>query len=308
MPNWKEVNEEIQRAGLGANGKPDPIKQGRALNDTRRNYLKKLHEHTGRNVIAYYSGWLQQQKHAATAVNDRDLSGFMFNINKLDRDKGLDLVLHTPGGDVAATEALVTYLKKMFGKNIRAIVPQLSMSAGTMIALACKEVVMGKQSSLGPVDPQLNGMPCQAVLAEFEQARKDILSNPKNAALWQFIIQKYHPTFLSTCQHAVDLTGTLAKEWLLDNMCAGDKRHANRILKLFSSHKDSKTHARHIMVDACRKAGLVVVELEQDQVFQDLVLTVHHAFMATLSRTGTLKLIENHNGSAFVEQLPVKAG
>ena len=306
MGNLKDVNLEIMRAGLRPDGKPDPVKQGQALNAIRHRYLKELHGYKGRNVIAYYSGWLQQHKHPAIVVNDRDVSGFMLNVHKMDRTKGLDLVLHTPGGDVAATEALVTYLKKMFGKDIRAIVPQLSMSAGTMIALACKEVVMGKQSSLGPVDPQLNGMPCQAVLAEFEQARKDILSNPKNAALWQFIIQKYHPTLLSTCQHAVDLTGTLAKEWLLDNMCDGDKRHANRILKLFSSHKDSKTHARHIMVDACMKAGLQVVELEKDQTFQDLVLTVHHAFMATFSRTGAVKIIENHMGAAFVEQLPAK--
>jgi len=36
----------------------------------------------------------------------------------------------------------------MFGTNIRAIVPQLAMSAGTMIALSCKEIVMGKQSNL----------------------------------------------------------------------------------------------------------------------------------------------------------------
>jgi len=45
MPNWKEVNEEIQRAGLDANGKPDPIKQGQALNNVRRRYLEVLCMH-----------------------------------------------------------------------------------------------------------------------------------------------------------------------------------------------------------------------------------------------------------------------
>ena len=42
----------------------------------------------------------------------------------------------------------------MFGTDIRAIVPQLALSAGTMVALACKEIIMGKHSSLGPIDPQ----------------------------------------------------------------------------------------------------------------------------------------------------------
>lgn len=70
-------------------------------------------------------------------------------IHQLDRNKGLDLILHTPGGDTAATESIVDYLHNMFGNNIRAIVPQLAMSAGTMIACSCKEIIMGLQSSLG---------------------------------------------------------------------------------------------------------------------------------------------------------------
>jgi len=73
----------------------------------------------------------------------------MLAINKLDRSKGLDLILHTPGGDIAATESLVDYLYSMFDKDIRVIVPQISMSDGTMIALASKEIVMGKHSNLG---------------------------------------------------------------------------------------------------------------------------------------------------------------
>ncbi|MCI1751574.1 MAG: S49 family peptidase [Flavobacteriales bacterium] len=293
MPNWKEVLEEIANVGGGL-----------GLDEVRRKYLKEIQAYSGRNVIAYYSGWLQRPNHVDTAVNDKDVSGFMLNIHKLDRSKGLDLLLHTPGGSVTATEALVRYLKKMFGKDIRAIVPQLSMSAGTMIAFACKEVVMGKHSSLGPVDPQMGNMPCQAVLAEFERAQKDILRDPKNAALWQFIISKYHPTFLGTCQHAVDLTGSLVEEWLLDNMCAGNILATDKILKLFSSHDDSKTHARHIMVDQCKRNGVKVVELEKDAKLQDLVLTTHHAFMHTFSNTGALKIIENHLGVAFIEQLP----
>jgi ClpP class serine protease len=95
---------------------------------------------TDRNVIAYYSGWLQkgyleQQGIRGFEVNDDDKNGFMATIHQLDRSKGLDLLLHTPGGDTAATESLVDYLRSMFGTDIRAIVPQLAMSAGTMIAL-----------------------------------------------------------------------------------------------------------------------------------------------------------------------------
>lgn len=214
--------------------------------------------------------------------------------------------MHTPGGDLSATEALVTYIKKMFKNDIRAIVPQLSMSAGTMIALSCKEIVMGKHSSLGPIDPQLGNVPCQAVIAEFERARKEIQADPKNAALWQFILSKYHPTFLSSCNHAIDMSETLAKEWLSSNMCNGDNKTVKKILNHFSSHDDHKTHSRHISAKKCKEIGVNIFELENDNKLQDLVLTTHHSFMHTFSNTGALKIIENQNGVAYIEHEPPK--
>src|SRR5439155_11818059 len=124
-----------------------------------------LHEYTkGRNIIAYYSGWLQKphlggEPGVDVGINDADKNGFMACIHQMDRSKGLDLILHTPGGEMTATESLVDYLRAMFGTNIRALIPQLALSAGTMIACASKEIVMGKESSIGPIDPQLAGLP-----------------------------------------------------------------------------------------------------------------------------------------------------
>jgi len=298
MPNWKEVLEEISKVN----------RQGiQALDVVRRKYLNAIYRYTNRNVIAYYSGWLQRPNSPSVDVNDKDISGFMLNIHKLDRSKGLDLILHTPGGDLTATEALVVYLKSMFGNDIRAVVPQLSMSAGTMIAFSCKEIMMGKHSSLGPIDPQMGGIPCQAVIAEFDQARKEIVGDPKNAALWQFIISKYHPTFLSSCRHAIDMSMQLAETWLNENMCKGDTAKTTKILDHFSSHDNSKTHSRHISASICKKLGVKIIEIEKDDKLQDLILTTHHAFMHTFSNTGAVKIIENHKGVAYIEHLPQSA-
>jgi len=298
MPNWKEVLEEVSKVNRQGN---------QALDVVRRKYLKSIFQYTKRNVIAYYSGWLQRPNSPDVIVNDKDISGFMLNIHKMDRNKGLDLILHTPGGSLVAAEALVTYLKSMFGKDIRAIVPQLSMSAGTMIAFSCKEIVLGKHSSLGPIDPQMGNMPCQAVIAEFERAREEIINDPKNAALWQFIISKYHPTFLSSCKHAIDMSARLVENWLNDNMFENEKNMTNKVIDHFSSHDNSKTHARHISLNTCKDMGLKIIELESDNKLQDLVLTTHHAFMHTFSNSGALKIIENQNGVAYIEHLPIKA-
>lgn len=157
MPNWNEILNEIE-----ATGSTHAV--------VRRRYLRALHELTGRNAIVYYSGWLQKPNLPGVEINDADKNGFMSVIYQLDRDKGLDLVLHTPGGDTAATESLVDYLHLMF-TDIRAIVPQLALSAGTMVACACREI-MGKHSSLGPIDPQISGIPAHGILEEFVEPRR----------------------------------------------------------------------------------------------------------------------------------------
>jgi len=71
----------------------------------RRKYLKEISEHTGRNTIIYYSGWMQKavlenDPNFKLGISDEDKNGFMATIHKLDRSKGLDLFLHTPGGNL----------------------------------------------------------------------------------------------------------------------------------------------------------------------------------------------------------------
>lgn len=298
MPNWKEVLQEINDIhAKQINSNP--------IDYVRRKYLLELSLYTERNVIAYYSGFLQKPNSIDGAINDKDVSGFMLNINKLDKQKGLDIILHTPGGAIAATEALVSYLKSVFGKDIRILVPQIAMSAGTMIAFSGKEIIMGKHSSLGPIDPQIGNMPAEAVIGEFCRAKEDILKDPKAAGYWQFILSKYHPTFLTSCEQAIELSKILAKEWLLSNMCLDDEACANTILELFSSHSETKMHARHIGKDKCKQAGLKIIDIEDDQKLQDLLLTVHHAFMHTFSASSAIKIIENQDGNAFIENIPM---
>lgn len=129
MPSWAEVLEEVKSVG----GAHDVV---------RRKYLKELPEHTKRNIIAYYSDWLQLPglPAATLSLTDSDKNGFMACVHGMDRSNGLDLLLHTPGGSTAATESIIDYLCHMFGHDIRAIIPQLAMSAGTMIALGVQKM------------------------------------------------------------------------------------------------------------------------------------------------------------------------
>jgi membrane-bound ClpP family serine protease len=301
MPDWNSLSNEIRTSGS-------------TYDLLRRKYLKSLHELTGRNTIIYYSAWLQKPDPRLIpmlGINDIDKNAFMTTIHELDRSKGLDLILHTPGGDGAATESLVDYLRQMFDIDIRGIVPQLAMSAGTMIALSCKSVAMGKQSSLGPIDPQLNGIPAHGVIEEFRQAFKDIKDDPSKIPIWQAKIARFPIAFIGECQRAIDWSNEMVREWLSTGMFREESKSdeesvRNRISNIvteLSSHALTKSHARHISSQRCKDIGLKIEMMEENQNFQEAVLTLHHITMHTLGDTPAIKIVENQNGKAFVQTI-----
>ena len=75
----------------------------------------------------------------------------------------IDLMLHTPGGLVLAALQVARAIHKHQGK-VTAFVPHYAMSGGTLIALACDEIVMSEYAVLGPVDPQLGQYPAASIL------------------------------------------------------------------------------------------------------------------------------------------------
>ncbi len=302
MPNWRQVLLEL-----------DNSTSTTAIDDIRRKYLSTMQKYTGRNVIAYYSGFLQRR--GKVEIDDNDTNAFMQAINGLDRQKGLDLILHTPGGGIAAAESIVKYLRASFGNDIRAFIPQIAMSAGTMLALSCKEIVMGKQSSIGPIDPQFGGLSCAGVIEEFQQAVNDISLNQAFIPVWQVIISKYHPTFLGDCKKAIKWSETMVKGWLKTNMLANEvdkETIADNIVSVLGSHTQTFSHERHFNIDECHDLGIKTIRLESFakqtidgcRDLQDCVLTIHHAFMLNFSRTNAVKIVENQNGNAMIISAP----
>lgn len=299
MATWDEIGSEIS----GAHRSPYDV--------VRRTYLANLSDHTGRNIISYYSAFnekpdLVQRSPVDFSINDGDKNGFMAAIYGMDRDQGLDLLLHTPGGGIAATESLVSYLRAMFDINIRVIVPQMAMSAGTMIACASREILMGKQSSLGPIDPQLGGIPAHGVIEEFDRAADEIKHRPERIPLWQVIISQYHPTFIGECENAIAWSNEMVKEWLETGMFRDytDREiRADRVVAELGDHALTKSHDRHIPIDRVRSLGLFVSAFEDDDELQNAILSVHHATTHTLAGTGATKIIENHMGRSYIQQV-----
>lgn len=294
MPSWSNILNQVQALS----------NEGAELNRIRGEYLSQISCITGRNVISYYSCWLKTPGAPNSSVNDQDMNAFMNAVHGLDRSKGLDLLLHTPGGDLAATESLINYLRVIFSNDIRAIVPQISMSAGTIIALSCREIIMGKQSSLGPIDPQLGGVACQSVLEEFKIAVKEVTANPASAALWQVIFNKYTPTFITACKKAIKWSEKLMEQYI--QSVYGPSFDLKPVRDIFLNNNNSFSHARHIPKDACRNVGLHIIDLEDNQALQEAVLSLHHTYMILFDKFSVSKVVENQIGGCYVQQFDPK--
>ncbi len=104
----------------------------------------------------------------ARYIDIHDSEQVLRAIKLTDPNIPIDLILHTPGGLVLATEQIAMALCRHPGK-VTVFVPHYAMSGGTLLALAADEIVMDENAVLGPVDPQLGQWPANSILKAVEQ-------------------------------------------------------------------------------------------------------------------------------------------
>lgn len=274
----------------------------------RRKYLKELADYTQRPVVLYATAFGLHKYGGAPglpfSITIEDIQGFMAALHGV-KGNGLDLILHSPGGSLEAAEQLVNYLRAKFS-HVRAIIPQSAMSAATMVACACDEILMGKQSALGPIDPQITmispegptTLPAQAILDEFSLAKREILSDPRLAAVWIPKLSRLPHGFLKYCETTIELAKQKVAGWLNDYMLH-DPATSKRVADWLGDSTEHKTHGRPISAGLAQSKGLKIVPLEGDQQLQDKVLSVYHAVMLTFEKTNCVKIIESHEGKGF---------
>lgn len=307
MPTRDEIQKEIID------------RKNASQDDVRRKYVADLSAYTKRDTIVYASAFTSKGPlvpPTALSLTLDDLQGFMASLHGLKGD-ALDLILHSPGGSMEAADQVVQYLRAKY-KRIRAIVPQNAMSASTMIACACDSIVMGKHSAIGPIDPQVTfptslgafTAPAQAILDEFEQAKREIVANPASIPLWALKVQAYPHGLLAMCDTTLRLAREKVHDWLLSYMFKDDparEQKSTAIAGWLGEAKEHKTHGRPITIGQAREKGLVVECLEDDPEMQERVLSVFHAVMVTFLVTPCVKMVENQNGKGLFTLLQVTA-
>jgi hypothetical protein len=316
VPTWGAISYELGRLVRADSQKKDKDPQEPSPHDiVRRKYLKALSEHTERPVIVYASGWLEGrpvQDPSSIEVSTRDKMGFMEAVHGLPRGP-LDLILHSPGGDPNAAEAIMGYLRDVGFGPIRAIVPIAAMSAATMMALSCDEIVMGYHSQLGPIDPQWTLMtpdgprsaPAQAILDQFLRAQDECKINQQALVAWIPILRYYGPGLLSQCvasqRAAEDVVSSAIHRYMFSDEAEPARTvHSAEVAAWFNNHTLHRSHGKPFAYNEVLSQGLKVKLLEDDGDLQDAVLSAWHGVQLSLSQVAVQKLIENQDGAAWV--------
>ena len=142
-----------------------PVLQARVLAARRARQIAMIERERGSRVITMIHRQETRSLFSipvSRMIDLEDAQQIIPAIRETPPDKPIDLVLHTPGGVLLAAMQIARALKAHPAK-VTVHVPVYAMSGGTLLALAADEIVMDDFSVLGPIDPQIIGVPAASL-------------------------------------------------------------------------------------------------------------------------------------------------
>lgn len=308
MPSWIETKLEITRRSNDYDG-------------VRRERILKVEEITGRPLIIYATDFLSREKVAASGgevnIDAKDKVGFdevTCNI----QGSNLDILVHSPGGDAQATQSIVDLLHSRFS-SLRFFVPDQAKSAATMMCCSGDEILMDERSELGPIDPQMlliradkvpTAAPAQAIIDQFDIAKKELSQSPDYLPAWLPILQPLAPALLTQCEAADKLSRELVESWLKHYMFRDREDSAylaKRGTDYLADYKRHLSHGRRIGIQEMSELGFVVRDLRQTPDLRTAVWNLYLAISVTFDGTAAFKVIENGHGAAYIRSIILRS-
>ncbi len=231
----------------------------------RQSLIRKIQGITGRRLLCYVAG-------IAASVNRDDTLGFADLLHNVPANRAVDLVLHTPGGDIDAAEKLMNMVRTRVGaEELRAIVPDFAKSAGSLMVLAADKVLMSDSSELGPIDPQVvlvdtsgnrRVHSVQDYLDAYAELRKEIAANPNDVAA-KLMLAKIEPAMVKRFEAALERAGKIAERHLKHGMFRNGGNYTAVPRDLLDT-KRWRSHAQMISCQDAKDLGLIVEYVTPD--------------------------------------------
>lgn len=111
-------------------------------------------------------------------------------VTKFKVEKPILLILYSRGGS-AASAYLIGKLCREYAKDeFHVAVPRFAKSAATMICCAANNIHMGSLSELGPIDPQINGLPALGLKNSVEHIAELVNMHPESSSMFAEYLNK----------------------------------------------------------------------------------------------------------------------
>jgi len=292
------------------------------LSAERKRQLQRVSDLRGRDVLVFATDINKQT--GPISIDYADLLPFTDQLSNLKGTK-LDLILETPGGSGEFAEDLVKAMRAKY-EDVAVIVPGYAKSAGTIMAMAADEILMGPNSALGPIDAQIfyqgKRFSADALIEGMEKIKKEVEKSGNLNRAYIPILQQISPGELQNAENALNFAKILVTQWLAQfkfrtwdthsstGMAVTDeekKKRAEEIAEQLCNHSFWKTHARSIKLDDLEGMRLRITDYSKTPELEDAVLRYYVLLQMTFA-TNIYKLFETPSSQVMrflVPQVPI---
>lgn len=241
--------------------------------------IREIEEHVAMDALTIYGPIMTTVDHRVRQA-----------IENLPRHRdGLLVIIGTEGGIVEVAERIVTTIRHHY-KEVKFVVPDRAMSAGTVLVMSGDAIFMDHFSCLGPVDPQLyiEGKPIPTSVLSYLEQYDRFVEKSKAGELTSaelILLQKLDPADLRQYELVAALSVRLIRDWLVQykfkdwlfhssskEPVTDDEKHdrATEIAQALGSQEKWGTHSRGI-----NRQALIDLKLKIDNLENDVVLNKH---------------------------------
>ncbi|GFO62004.1 hypothetical protein GMLC_41860 [Geomonas limicola] len=281
----------------------DPIR----LLAERKLQLSRISALRGGRDILVYAGDINASDQP-TQIGYEDLLPFGDQLANLN-GKAIDIIVETPGGYAEVVEDIVRIVRNKYS-DFAIIVPGWAKSAGTILAMAADEILMGPMSALGPIDAQMQwqGKRFSAgeLLDGMTKIKDEVLAKGFLSQAYIPLLQGISPGELQRAENAQQFSQTLVKDWLVKfkfknwhtHSSTGapvteedKKQRAEDIAALLCDHAKWLTHGRSLKIEDLRKMKLEIADYSVNTALAEAIRRYHVLLQMTF-QLGHFKIFE----------------
>lgn len=198
--------------------------------------------------------------HDSTTMLKSDSDNIYNAVTDFDKKKPLLLTLYSRGGDIGSAY-LIGQLCREYSSKLVISVPRQAKSAATLLCCAANEIHMGSLSELGPIDPQIKGLPALGLKNSIGHIASLVKAIPESAGMFaKYLNYSVKPIDIGYYERVAESAVQYAEKLLVANEEKLSKNAKNIAQDLVYSYKDH---------------GFVLDKNEAKKVFGDEIIKIN---------------------------------